>query len=52
MKGYKIEKTSMGHKIKVKLSPEEIRDRKILTALIWTTPFAVCWLLAFVAGMV
>ena len=52
MKDYRIEKTTMGHKIKVKLTPEEIREQKILRALIVVTPFAMCWLFAAAAGMV
>ena len=52
MKGYRIEKTTMGRKIRVKLTEEEIRERKILRALIVITPFGLCWLFAAAAGMV
>ena len=52
MKDYRIEKTTMGHKIRVKMTPEEIREQKILRVLVVITPFAMCWLFAAVAGMV
>ena len=52
MKDYRIEKTTMGHKIRVRMTRQEIIERKILHALIVITPFGLCWLFAAVAGMV
>ena len=52
MKDYRIEKTSMGHKIRVRMTRQEIVERKILYALIVITPFGLCWLCAAAAGMV
>lgn len=52
MKDYRIEKTSMGHKIRVKMSRQEIVERRILRALIVITPFGLCWIFAAAAGMV
>ena len=42
----------MGHKVRVKMSPAEIRERKIFAALVVVSPFAVCWLFAAFAGMI
>lgn len=52
MTGYRTFKTTMGHKIRVKMSRQEIRERRILTALIVVSPFAACWLFAVFARMV
>lgn len=52
MKEYRTFKTTMGHKIRVRMSEQEIKERRILNVLIWTTPFVLCWVLAFAAGMV
>lgn len=52
MTAYRIEKTTLGHKIRVRMSEQEIRERKILRVLIWTTPFVLCWLFAYAAGMI
>ena len=52
MTGYRTEKTTMGHKIRVKMSRQEIIERRILAALICTSPFIMCWLFAAAAGMV
>jgi len=49
--GYKTIKTSMGHKIRVKMSRQEIRERRILQALIIGTPMILCWLFAYAGGM-
>lgn len=48
---YKTYKTTMGHKIRVRMTQQEIRERRILTALIWISPFALCWLFAAFARM-
>lgn len=52
MTEYRTFKTSMGHKIRVKMSPAEIRERKIFTALVVLSPFAMCWLFAAFARMI
>ena len=52
MTGYRTFKTTMGHKVRVKMSAQEIRERRILTAMICVSPFALCWLFAAFAGMV
>ena len=52
MSEYRTFKTTMGHKIRVKMTSQEIRERKILRALIIVTPFAMCWIFAFAAGMI
>ena len=49
---YKTYKTTMGHKIRVRMTRQEIREKRILTALICTSPFIICWLFAAFAGMV
>ena len=49
---YKTYKTTMGHKIRVRMTRQEIREKRILTALIWISPFFICWLFATVAGAV
>ena len=52
MTGYKTFKTTMGHKVRMRMTRQEIIERRILTALIVLSPFAVCWLFAAVARMV
>ena len=52
MEKYKTFKTSMGHKVRMRMSEQEIKERRILNALICTTPFVLCWVFAFAAGMV
>ena len=52
MTGYRMEKTTMGRKIYVRMSRQEIVERRILTALICTSPFLICWLFAIAARMV
>ena len=47
-----MEKTTMGRKIYVRMTRQEIIERRILIALIVLSPFAVCWLFAAVARMV
>ena len=39
MKGYKTFKTTMGHKIRVKMSDEEIQERETFHALVILMPF-------------
>ena len=52
MTGYRTFKTTMGHKVRMKMSRQEIRERRILTALIICSPFLMCWLFAIAARMV
>ena len=49
---YRTFKTTMGHKIRMKMTRQEIRERRIMTALIVLSPFLTCWLFAIVARMV
>lgn len=49
---YRTFKTTMGRKIRVRMTRQEIIERKILTALIVLSPFAACWLFAAFARMV
>ena len=49
---YKTYKTTMGHKIRVRMTRQEIREQRILTAMIWISPFAMCWLFAVFARMI
>ena len=39
MKGYKTIKTTLGHKIRVKMSDEEIQEREMFRTLIILMPF-------------
>ncbi|MBQ1790292.1 MAG: hypothetical protein II008_08950, partial [Oscillospiraceae bacterium] len=52
MEHYKTFKTFMGHKIRMRMSQQEVRERRILTVLIWTSPFVACWLFALFARMI
>ena len=52
MTQYRTFKTTMGHKVRVRMTAQEIRERNILRALIVATPFAMCWIFAFAAGMI
>lgn len=52
MEHYKTFKTSMGHKVRMRMSEQEVRERRILTALIWLSPFVACWLFALFARMI
>ena len=52
MKGYRTEKTTMGHKIRVKMSRQEIRERRIFHVLMVALPMGTVWLFAIAAGMV
>ena len=38
MKGYKTIKTTLGHKIRVKMSDEEIQEREMFNALVVLMP--------------
>ena len=38
MKGYKTIKTTLGHKIRVKMSEEEIQEREMFNALVVLLP--------------
>lgn len=52
MSGYKTVKTTMGHKLRVKMSQREMEERQTFALLVTLTPFVLCWLFAIVAGMV
>ena len=39
MKGYKTVKTTLGHKIRVKMSPEEIAERDLFHIALVVFPF-------------
>ena len=47
-----MEKTTMGRKMYVRVSRQEIVERRVLTALIVVSPFLMCWLFALAARMV
>ena len=49
---YRTFKTTMGHKVRMKMTRQEIRERRIMNVLIVLSPFLMCWLFAIVAGMV
>ena len=51
LKGYRTEKTTMGHKIRVMMSREEIRERRIFHALMVILPTGMVWLFALAGGM-
>ena len=42
----------MGHKVRMRMTRQEIRERRIMNALIVLSPFLMCWLFAIAAGMV
>ena len=50
MKGYKTFRTTMGHKIRVKMSDEEIAERELFHMILFLLPsltfilFAAAWL--------
>lgn len=52
MTEYKTFKTTLGHKVRVRMSRQEIIERRILTTLIVVSPFAMCWLFAAFARMI
>lgn len=47
MKDYRIEKTSMGHKIRVKMSDDEIAERQLFHMAIVMFPFVFSALMFF-----
>ena len=52
MTRYRTYKTTMGRRIRVRMTEEEIAARWIYGVVIAATPFAMCWLFALVARMV
>ena len=48
MKGYRIEKTTMGHKIRVKMSEEEIAERELFHMVLVLFPFLASALMFFI----
>ena len=51
MKGYRKEKTTMGRRIRVKMSRQEIIERRIFHGLLVAMPIGLCWLCAWAGGM-
>lgn len=47
MKGYKTFRTTMGHKIRVKMSPEEIAERDLFHIALVVFPFLASTLMFF-----
>ena len=52
MTEYRTFKTTLGHKVRVRMSRQEIRERRILMSLVVVSPFAMCWLFAAFARMI
>ena len=52
MTQYRTFRTTMGHKVRMRMTRQEIKERRIMTALIVFSPFAMCWLFAIFARMV
>ena len=51
MDKYRTYKTTMGHKIRVKMSRQEIIERRIFHGLMILMPIGLCWLCAWAGGM-
>ena len=52
MTGYRTFKTTLGHRVRVRMSRQEIVERRILMGAIAVTPFVMCWLFAAFARMI
>lgn len=52
MERYRTFKTTMGHKVRVRMTKAEIRERRLMILTITVMPFASVWLLAAAAGMI
>ena len=48
MKGYRTFKTTLGHKIRVKMTPEEIAERDLFFMAITVLPFAATILMGII----
>ena len=51
MDKYRTYKTTLGHKIRVKMSRQEIIERRIFHGLMILMPIGLCWLCAWAGGM-
>ena len=51
MSEYRTFKTSLGHKIRVKMTEEEIIERDLFRMMLLVVPFAMIWAFAWAAGM-
>ena len=51
MDKYRTYKTTMGHRIRVKMSRQEIIERRIFHGLMVAMPIGLCWLCAWAGGM-
>ena len=51
MDKYRTYKTTLGHKIRVKMSRQEIIERRIFHGLLVAMPIGLCWLCAWAGGM-
>ena len=49
---YRTFKTSLGHKIRVKMTEQEIYERDLFRMMLIVVPFAMIWAFAWAAGMV
>ena len=51
MDKYRTDTTTLGHKIRVKMSRQEIIERRIFHGLLVAMPIGLCWLCAWAGGM-
>ena len=51
MDKYRTYKTTLGHRIRVKMSRQEIIERRIFHGLMILMPIGMCWLCAWAGGM-
>ncbi len=51
MSEYRTFKTTMGHKIRVKMTDQEIIERDLFRLLLLVIPTAMIWAFAWAAGM-
>ena len=49
---YRTFKTSLGHKIRVKMTEQEVIERDLFRLLLLVIPTAMIWAFAWAAGMV
>lgn len=52
MNGYKVIKTAMGHRFRVKMDEDEIREKRILHAMIVLAPIVMILAFAIAGGMI
>jgi hypothetical protein len=51
MSEYRTFKTTMGRKIRVKMTEQEIFERDLFRMMLLVVPFAMIWAFAWAAGM-